>query len=268
MAGAVLIDGGSPRFTGCAFDSCAGAFGAGAVWVKAGSAEFLDCTFTANVAVQPNSRGGALQVADGASAVVTGCVFRGNKTRNSGGAIASLGFTDVVDCVFFANEGEDGINSRGGAFFGDGFLESCVFRQNEAAEGGAIYLGGTGIFPPARSPVVTGCTIVQNLASIDGGGLVTDRSENTIDHTIVAFNNGGAGASDPDQATVECCDFFGNVPSNTSGINVGTGNNFSLDPRFCDLMSGDLRLSGSSPCLPANNSGCSATVGSEGAGCP
>jgi hypothetical protein len=269
MGGGVLVDGGSPMFTSCVFDSCGGAFGGGGAWVKTGHADFLNCLFRGNVVVQPGSRGGGGMLVDnGASATATGCMFERNKSRTHGAGISSYGFVDAVDCVFLANDAEDAINSRGGGFFGDGFVEGCIFRLNEAGEGGGVYLGGTGIFPPARPPVVSRCTIVGNIAGSDGGGLLTNRSENTIDHTIVAFNTGGAGASDPDQATVECCDFFGNSPSNTSGINVGAGANFVLDPKLCNLAAGDLTLSATSPCLPANNPGCSITVGARGSGCP
>jgi hypothetical protein len=68
--------------------------------------------------------------------------------------------------------------------------------------------------------------------------------------------------------TFSCCNLFGNTGGD-SICGVDDGGNFSLDPRFCDVLAGDFRLHEDSPCLPGNHpdgADCE-TIGALGVGC-
>ena len=54
----------------------------------------------------------------------------------------------------------------------------------------------------------------------------------------------------------------------TTGIEnqLGTNENMSEDPLFCDIYAGDFRLCANSPCLPENNS-CGEPIGAHEEGC-
>jgi hypothetical protein len=72
---------------------------------------------------------------------------------------------------------------------------------------------------------------------------------------------------------LSCCDIFGNHGGDWTGCvsdQSGILGNFSADPRFCDIGSGDLSLEDCSPCLPGFHPGgydCGGIIGTYGSGC-
>ncbi|MBN1593532.1 MAG: right-handed parallel beta-helix repeat-containing protein, partial [Candidatus Coatesbacteria bacterium] len=63
-------------------------------------------------------------------------------------------------------------------------IEHCVFTDNHADEGGAIYLDGS-------SPTIKDCRILNNTANENGGGLYCDGSNPIIWDTVVDGNSAG-----------------------------------------------------------------------------
>jgi hypothetical protein len=116
-------------------------------------------------------------------------------------------------------------------------------RLNAATSDGAVYCD-TG-----ASPALSLCTIVRNTAT-SGGGVYSLSTFPTLDRSILAFGNLG-GAVAGSAVTLSCSDVYGNTGGDwTHPIAEQSGwrGNFELDPRFCDLDGGDLRIWNHSPC--------------------
>ncbi len=132
---------------------------------------------------------GSAIVIDGASPVISNCIFEDNLlTTNSGsafgGAIYSNGNPRLLDCVFENNLADGADTGTGGAFYNDGgapVLIDCHFQGNRArsavlgAYGGAI--AGVGSITLIR------CTFIGNhviggfgYQSSSGGAVVIDEA--------------------------------------------------------------------------------------------
>ena len=90
--------------------------------------------------------------------------------------------------------------------------------------------------------------------------LVSTDATVAVSRTIIAFNPEGPGLSlHNGTAAISDSDIFGNAGGDWI---VGIADQFSepcnlsVDPLFCDLVDGDLRLHEDSPCLAQNNGGC------------
>jgi predicted outer membrane repeat protein len=157
--------GGSPFIARCVFHA-----NSIVEWCGTGSA--LDCNGGAPVIeaceLVENSGGGALGLA-AATALITGCEFRGNASpaynnavRPDGGAIlANLSSILVVNSKLSANSA----GGRGGAIYGSGdgtvTLVGCEVSGNLAKYGGAF---GAPYEPTAPVLSLINCTIVGNRA--------------------------------------------------------------------------------------------------------
>jgi predicted outer membrane repeat protein len=132
-----------------------------------------------------NTNGGAVVVSTGAAVTLAQCVFSGNSTTSSGGALFNRGNATVSDCVF------DGNTTGGGS-------------------GGAVYNAGT--------MTISASTFTANSAPNDGGAIVSDSSATltVIDSAFVGnaanANGGGGGAiANEGVATVMRSSFSGNT---------------------------------------------------------
>lgn len=118
--------------------------GGGAVY---GSGSYRRCVFTENMGRQS---GGAVFVAFASG----GCTFAGCRFSNNSSAIdaaAILATTDItaVNCVFIGNQTQ----ITGGAVSGGGSFTNCVFNSNGQA---------AALFLVSENPVITNCTFVGN----------------------------------------------------------------------------------------------------------
>ena len=120
-----------------------------------GVATISGCTFTTNSATSTSSGGGALVVSQSnlstATAVVTNCVFKGNKNSNGNGGAISLesGTLTVVACTFDSNQAQG--NGHGGVSRSTGGTTNtftyCRFINNTAAtaaNGNVLSFGSSG----------------------------------------------------------------------------------------------------------------------------
>jgi predicted outer membrane repeat protein len=200
------------------------------------------------------------------------CVFWDNESELSGGGMhigiapeTDLGEFSLRYCVF--SENVAGI-SGGGLLIGgtDGIVERCVFRANSARDGGAIYFGQN------VSASITQTTMVDNSAERGAGIWLYSNATALIGNTIVAFNTGGAAVDcdslfgGPSEATMSCCDVFGNDGGDWVDCldgQLGTKGNIREDPLFCDRAAGNLLLQSGSPCV---NDSCG-VIGMYNGGC-
>ena len=151
----------------------------------------------------------------------------------------------------------------------------CSFAGHESRTG----MGGAIACSGELSIDLQGVTLAQNRA-LGGSAMVlrndgSSSLEAVLDRVIISF-----GGTAPDAVacqagvvtTVLCCDVYGNQGGDWVGCLQGLegqSGNFSADPLFCDLASGDLTLDASSPCLPGQHPGggdCG-LIGALGSGC-
>lgn len=252
--------------------------------------EIRDCAFVANHTT--SGIGGALQVSGESSIVIENCLFQENTaSMDDGGAIwLSCPAAAITGCSFIGNQA---INGAGISCTGENVhISDCIFAQNRASNGGGLDLRGDTVVISdclfagntatrggaagcwyGATPLFTGCTMVENTASDQGGGLYcTGGSVASVERLLLAFNAGGGSVAcvSGGSASLVCSDVYGNVGGDWTGCLAGQAEfdgNFSLDPLFCPSSGGTTwELSSASPCLPAG-SPCGLLVGAFGQGC-
>jgi predicted outer membrane repeat protein len=142
-------------------------------------------------------------------------------------------------------------------------MRNCVLTDNTATvSGGAIRCKDS-------SPAFVNCTFFGNASPVGGTVYLIADSEPTFTNCIIAFStSGGAiGSHGANSPLLECCNLFGNVGGDWTGVIASladSNGNLSLDPLLC--LDGDFRLEPDSPCLPVNNS-CGVVIGATDSIC-
>ncbi|GAB4038615.1 hypothetical protein GCM10028774_37460 [Spirosoma jeollabukense] len=185
--GGMLITGGVPQITNCAFvnNACQDDAIGGALLIRGDEIEF-------GAVAQPR---------------LTNCLFENNVALR-GGAVANANQTTGSSKAFFINCIFDGnVANRGGAMYNDGAggvadpqLINCSLLNNSAIEfagyefavvgpsGGAMY--NSGGFSPSR-PVLTNCSLLNNSAANRGGAIFTAEYTMTLINCVL-WGNGGS----------------------------------------------------------------------------
>jgi len=149
----------------------------------------IGCTFTDN-----SSEGDAGAInCYGRNILIEQCVFENNSSGGSGGAINLEGASGVkvVDCFFLNNSAA----LLGGAIsmrddwsgYTSNDIEGCLFSQNSANWGGAIYIDGC-----TDGVDIADCGIYNNNAYF-GGGIFNKESGIDIVNSRISGNTGYAG---------------------------------------------------------------------------
>ena len=234
--GGLAVANGSPRIHRCTFRHCFSYWSGAAVAVQGGSPEFRNCSFSENMVL--DGRGGAMAIDSGASANILDCTFRWNTVRSSqqavGGAINIFtGGTAIIDgCSFVGNQSRnlspagqfsgaiggavyngtsgtqirrcrfvDNVANAGGGIFSYAALTvtDCEFDDNDVVSydaGGGTSFGGFGgglagiaLGPQAATIELIHCTFVNGNASDDGGGAYLASSTTSV-IDCVFWNNG------------------------------------------------------------------------------
>lgn len=250
-------DGSSPVVSNCTFvqNGLGGVTigrGAGINCINNSNPSITACAFTENLVFIGDGAGISCNAS---SPTVTGCTFTENSTEQGAGMSILFGSSPVIsDCIFdrnFAENGGDALYGLQSTFGATG----CLFVENGAF---------TTVVAVDSHVTLTSCTIALSDSFI-GGSVAVDVTDTgmpgpaiaTLDRVIVAFTDGIAvSCSGGGQATLTCCDVFGNAGGDWTGCiagQFGINGNFSLDPQFCDLDNRNFRLQASSPCLPGNH---------------
>jgi hypothetical protein len=264
----------------CTFVNNWGRLRGGAIVLQRGA--IRDCTFDGNHSFQGGALWGLPDTEDllGGVTEAVGCTFRENRAQSSrGGAVM------VQGKMLFA-AGNEAL--RGGAVvlgtlpgdpegiqFPDLTFSDCLFDANDGNEGGAIYAGDDNVIGKFER-----CTFVRNTSPL--GSAIRLRSEAgsqayvSFESCILDGNVGSAAVSvdEDDYAVFSCSDIFGHPDGDWTGSiagQLGVNGNFSVDPLFCLLRNPEepWSLKDSSPCLPGQHpaGGDCGRIGAFDAGC-
>lgn len=231
------------------------------------AALFSGLTFTGG-APNPGEYGGALVASPELGSgiinhlVVENCVFTDNQVSGLGhGGAISLSRTDALirDCIFTANR-----SYRGGAIDSHNLsvphIEHCVFIRNTNYDlGGAILIDRTraeirhNTFYQNNSGNGVGGAIMAD--GEVGGGSEVETEGNLFIENIARAGDGGTIYFKDSTLTSGCDGFYNNQGGPVAGLG-GSSHQTDLidipegvDPGFCNLPGGDLRLRAGSPFL-------------------
>ena len=201
--------------------------GAG-IAVSKGSATFDHCYFGGNHA----RNGSAINLGSGGGTVtISDCLFKGNTTFNTSGALQNGGKTlTVTTCTF---EGNTAGSYGGGAFHTNGTganttFTDCVFTGNSAGQGGAVSV-------QTAQVTFTDCTFTNNTAT-NG----SQKAAGDDDSDVLGSQAGGAIIlhNANSVCTLNNCTFTGNSATKGNGgaiayenaaatLNINAGTTFS-----------------------------------------
>jgi len=228
---------------GCRFADNHGAYG-GAINADRCALTIDHCRFIEN---ETDGEGGAV-FAYGTLATIMHSAF----IRNTAHSAAAASFHDesevsVLECLF---EGNVSSSSGGALTFwisGPNIVDRCTFVSNAAGHEGAALWS-----EKISATYVRNCTFWGN-ASPDGT-VLAGNYEFVMENSVVAFSTEGPGvASYEGYAELECCDIFSNAGGDWVGTvadQYGVNGNICKDPLFCDPDEGDFQLDAESPCAP------------------
>ena len=209
-------------------------------------------------------------------ASISECIFEGNSAGINGGGVWCYGEQTFDNCTFMENSAQrDGggvfvnvstlpgsypefiecrilgnsavVGSGGGiSCIGSAQITECLIVDNSAGKsGGGLHFAGT------DSIVVNQCTIVGNSADFQGGGIYSYSTNFQLTTSIIAFSREGEGVycyGGGSALEISLCDIFGNKGGDQL-CGFDRGGNFSEDPLFCNMASGNFFLDQGSPCL-------------------
>ena len=212
---------------GCTFTDNSSTVGSGGA-IFSYNTVLCDSTFTGNFCAD---NGGAVWMGHGS---VTGCTFTANRNFDWGGALAIEGATvgpsvvTVADCVFTDMDG----GTHGGAlmFRGNNITATvvgCLFENNEAVRGGAIYSAAG----PTNKLTVIDSVMRNNFANIEGGAVHAETNPFEMINCLITGNElstgeGGAVWLLDTEARIVNCTIVANAAETTGGVlhssNTGT----------------------------------------------
>jgi len=263
--GALSCNHALPQLMNCLFeDNQSENDGGGVYCVDHASPTFIDCIFSNNLA----PRGGAVYCRTNSSPIFTNCALAGN-WATEGGAVRCFGGSSptFTHCAFSGNLAD----YDGGALYcweaSSPRLTYCTLRGNCAGEGGGLYCRGS-------SPILTNCSLSENIGTRNGGGVYCLWSSPILNSTIIAFSEGeGVYFQDGAESRIVFCNFYANSggnfafynddssqgppyigqldTTNANGDSCDTYYNIFLDPEF--ISSDDFHLQANSPCVDAGD---------------
>ena len=193
---ALFVDGSDSIIVGSTFEGNMVESTGGAIQFRGGQHFVSQSDFIGNYFVDLDTygggEGGAIQIINSASVHIFGGEFTSNLSGR-GGAISNSGELVVQNGTVFKSNRANGRSDQirfladGGAIFNRGQLRlvDAVIESNNAQKGAGIYHSG-------GSALLIRTSILNNVASIDGGGMVvTNANARLVDSTIEGNKAGG-----------------------------------------------------------------------------
>ena len=223
--------------------------------------ELTSCTFRDNNCLDGESIGsGGGAYIDATDAVISDCVFEGNRAVTAGG----LDYSDdevikMTGCSFFGNHAEWGYG--GGAVLREvkASVVNCVFSGNTARTFG----GGLAQFQNggAAGPKIRDCTFHGNKSGLEAAGLYVSDGDGTVGNCILWGNQSLTYQGQEAQFSGSTAELNYSCVQDLSVPSSGMGN-IDADPMFTDASGpdgvvgtadDDLSLSAGSPCIDAGS---------------
>jgi predicted outer membrane repeat protein/parallel beta-helix repeat protein len=234
LGGAIyLAAGSSPLIEDCSFDDNTGSDGGAILADSQCDPTLQNCDFVDNVA--SSGRGGGIFAESSSDFILMGCTFTNNSATTDGGAIFLYDSTISATSTIFLDNSASG---QGGAIYAQEadisqtLFANCLFAENSAGEGAAIYND------TYDSETVLNSTFSGNVATTTAGAIYDEYSDPTITNSIV-YGDG------PDELVG-----YDSAPSVTysdvQGGYSGTGN-LNVDPIFFNPAAGEFGLTVNSP---------------------
>lgn len=196
---------------------------------------------------------------------VNGLTLMGGYTYNGAGVFCDRWTAPVFrNCVITENQA---LSVGGGLVVqaSAARFENCIVSRNSSTEGGGAFV------TRSNEAQFINCTFVANRA-YDGGAMITYWCHPIVDRCIVAYQHQGGSARslgcwwNPRISCSNIYENFGDVVTNCLDSLQTVDGNFSADPLFCNVATGNYGLLAGSPCAPNNNS-CGVLIGARGVGC-
>ena len=259
----------APEFTQCEFSNNTATNDGGGVYNMISGLTapiFRYCMFSGN---QANYGGGMFTSSTTpASPGMTGLSFIYNDATFDGGGLWGGDCSSIVDRAAFLYNNAD--RNGGGAWFGNNstpVLYGDFFMFNTAQSGAGYYVSGTSTVTTLNSTIANstasgpftkfGPAPPTASAAADrahaSAVFIDAGSYGHFQRSIIAATMTGCGvwSAEPQGATLQCCDIFGNQGGDWIGWiqpQLGTTGNICLDPMFCYPAGGNLNLREGSPC--------------------
>ncbi|MBU1950416.1 MAG: right-handed parallel beta-helix repeat-containing protein, partial [Candidatus Eisenbacteria bacterium] len=231
----------------------------GGLLIKARSTGIISfCEINENEIDFPNGSGGGINVITSDLTLLDSEVMN-NTSDGTGGGIACRDEStlDLQRCRIHGNSTTAAYGPGGGLFadYSSLTMVDCLVTRNEVEGDGSE---GGGLFCLLASPIsITQCTFAANKIWEEeenfGGGIYLDFTSPTITKSIIANNDGyGIYCYNGSVPVVSCTDIYGNLDDN-SICGTDAGDNFSLDPLFCDMPTDNFGIETTSPCAAGNH---------------
>jgi hypothetical protein len=182
--GGMFVNESSPTIRACVFSGNT-AYRGGGLTVRLGQAVVTACDFQDNSA----EFGGGLELS-GDGATVETCHFKNNIADGGGALYTVQSNATVTNSLFEWNKTVTTgpfVYGTGGAvlnYMSQPKFEDCVFRRNQADDGGAI-------FNRESTATFTSCTVQLNKTSATGGGVTNEFSDTSVADCRFDGNDGG-----------------------------------------------------------------------------
>jgi hypothetical protein len=238
FGGGVYCDQASPTITRCVIAGNTCDWGGG-LFVNEGDPELTFCTIGDNHVVKYGGGGYCYR----STTTLRWCTIEGNDAALGGGFYSHYSATKIVDTLFDGNT-TSGYSGAGLACGTDSttMVANSIFIDNVAT---GQYAVGGGIRCYLCLPTIVNCTVVNNRASYEGGGIQCEFSNAVIMNTIVWGNSAW---SDPELCAQQSSPYV--AYCNVKGGWNGPGN-IDSDPLLVDPGARDFHLYYTSPCRDA-----------------
>lgn len=168
-------------------------------------ATFTNVTFDDNESL--DSQAGGIAIKDYATVVFDKCTFTNNKALWSGGGLFSDRYCDITitDCVFTGNE-SSGSNQSSGGGLGLSLYDNAATAftmTGTLIEGNTATRGGGVTFSSFTDYEISDCTIIDNAATNEGGGVYVSSA---VSGTL------------PTSVTIADSEISGNTATNGGGL--------------------------------------------------
>ncbi len=216
--GMICRDGSNPSIRNCRFTNNRVTFGGGAIYFRSSSPTIDNCIFEDNIG---GAFGGAWDMFNNCSPTVRNCIFRNNRAARAGGVETFQNCSPTFEDCVFDNNLATGTTGGGGMFIAFGGTPSftrCVYMNNSARTGGAIY-------NDTVSARFNACIFINNettLANGQGGGTYGRNSASPqYRDCLFVGNSAGTGAAmrnvTGNSPQIFNCTYVDNVASLTGG---------------------------------------------------